>query len=47
MTFFANVQFRIEESAGETFMADKDWTATLALEAGRRYRFRYLVGGKE
>jgi 1,4-alpha-glucan branching enzyme len=27
--------------------ADADWTATLELEAGRRYRFRYLVDGKE
>lgn len=27
--------------------ADVDWNVTLELEAGRRYRFRYLVDGKE
>jgi 1,4-alpha-glucan branching enzyme len=27
--------------------ADADWKATVELEAGRRYRFRYLVDGKE
>jgi hypothetical protein len=37
----------MEESVGETFMADEDWTATLALGAGRHYHFRYLVDGKE
>ncbi|MFC2037271.1 isoamylase early set domain-containing protein [Chloroflexota bacterium] len=26
---------------------DADWKATIELEAGRRYRFRYLVDGKE
>jgi 1,4-alpha-glucan branching enzyme len=26
---------------------DADWRATIELEAGRRYRFRYLVDGKE
>jgi 1,4-alpha-glucan branching enzyme len=27
--------------------ADADWKATIELEAGRRYRFRYLIDGKE
>mgnify|MGYP001816614726 CR=1 FL=1 len=27
--------------------ANADWKATIELEAGRRYRFRYLVDGKE
>jgi 1,4-alpha-glucan branching enzyme len=27
--------------------ANADWKATLELETGRRYRFRYLVDGKE
>jgi 1,4-alpha-glucan branching enzyme len=27
--------------------ADADWRATIEVEAGRRYRFRYLVDGKE
>jgi 1,4-alpha-glucan branching enzyme len=26
---------------------DADWKVTLELEAGRRYRFRYLLDGKE
>ena len=26
---------------------DAEWTATIVLEAGRRYRFRYLRNGKE
>jgi 1,4-alpha-glucan branching enzyme len=26
---------------------DDDWKATIELEAGRRYRFRYLIDGKE
>ncbi len=26
---------------------DADWKATIELEAGRRYRFRYLVDGEE
>ncbi|MFC2037269.1 isoamylase early set domain-containing protein [Chloroflexota bacterium] len=26
---------------------DADWRATIELEAGRRYRFRYLADGKE
>ena len=26
---------------------DAEWTATLVLEAGQRYRFRYLLNGKE
>jgi 1,4-alpha-glucan branching enzyme len=27
--------------------ADANWRVTLELESGRRYRFRYLVDGKE
>jgi 1,4-alpha-glucan branching enzyme len=27
--------------------ADADWKVSIELEAGRRYRFRYLVDGKE
>ena len=27
--------------------ADADWKATIELEAGRRYRFRYLIDGRE
>ena len=27
--------------------ADADWQATVDLEAGRRYRFRYLLDGRE
>ena len=27
--------------------SDTEWRATVELEAGRRYRFRYLVNGKE
>jgi 1,4-alpha-glucan branching enzyme len=27
--------------------ADADWKASIELDAGRRYRFRYLVDGKE
>jgi 1,4-alpha-glucan branching enzyme len=27
--------------------ADADWKVSVELEAGRRYRFRYLVDGKE
>ena len=27
--------------------ADADWKVTIELEAGQRYRFRYLVDGKE
>jgi hypothetical protein len=26
---------------------DAEWTATVELEAGQRYRFRYLLDGKE
>jgi 1,4-alpha-glucan branching enzyme len=26
---------------------DAEWTAAIELEAGRRYRFRYLVDGKQ
>ena len=26
---------------------DEDWTATLELDGGRRYRFRYLLDGKQ
>jgi 1,4-alpha-glucan branching enzyme len=26
---------------------DAEWTATVVLEAGQRYRFRYLLNGKE
>jgi 1,4-alpha-glucan branching enzyme len=27
--------------------SDAEWTATVILEVGRRYRFRYLLDGKE
>ena len=27
--------------------SDADWKATIELEAGQRYRFRYLIDGKE
>ena len=31
----------------ERSRTSEDWTAMLKLQAGRRYRFRYLVDGKE